>query len=128
MKLITKIIVLFLGFLPLVLAAPAGADTNDKIFAACPKTGQTSTICKDKDTKTNPVLHVIKTAANLIALATGAIAVVIVILSGITMITSSGNPEAIANARKQIIYALVGLVVIALAWTALSFVVGRLIK
>ena len=128
MRLITKLSIIILGFLPLVLISPAFADTNDQIFSACKNGAQASSICKAKDTKTNPVLRIVKNAADIVALATGAAAVVIVILGGITMITSSGNPEAIANSRKRIIYALVGLVIVALAWTAISFVIDKLIK
>lgn len=128
MRLITKISIVVLAFLPLVLTAPAFADTNDQLFSACKNGAQASSVCQAKGTKTNPVLHVLKTAADIVALATGAAAVVMVILAGITMITSSGNPEAIANSRKRITYALVGLVVVALAWTAISFVIDKLIK
>lgn len=129
MKQVKYLILLLLGFLPLFAMAPAyAANTNDLLFSGCKGAAAQSPVCKDKDKKENPVIHVLKVAADIIALATGAAAVVIVILGGITMITSSGNPEAIANSRKRITYALVGLVVVALAWTAISFVIDRVIK
>jgi hypothetical protein len=128
MSTVQRLIILLISLLPLFVAAPAYADTNDLLFSGCKGNAAHSPVCKDKDTKQNPVLHAVKVAADLFALATGAAAVVLVILGGITMITSSGNPEAIASARKRIIYALVGLVVVALAWAIVSFVVDRLIK
>jgi hypothetical protein len=54
--------------------------------------------------------------------------VVMIIFGGITMITSAGNPEAVANARKRIIYSVVGVAVVALAWLIISFTTTRLIK
>lgn len=55
----------------------------------------------------------------------GAIAVVYVIWSGIALILSQGNPEKIAQARRAIIYAIAGLVVISLSWTIVYFIYSR---
>ena len=55
----------------------------------------------------------------------GAIAVVYVIWSGIALIISQGNPEKIASARRGIIYAIAGLVVISLSWAIVGFVYGQ---
>jgi hypothetical protein len=55
----------------------------------------------------------------------GAIAVVYVIWSGIALIISQGNPEKIAQARRAIIYAIAGLVVISLSWTIVYFIYTR---
>lgn len=56
----------------------------------------------------------------------GAIAVIMVIYAGIQMIISQGNSEKVAQARRSIIYAIAGLVIIIFSWTIVSFVVGRL--
>lgn len=45
----------------------------------------------------------------------GAVAVLFLIIKGFTLITSAGNEEEIGKAKKQVIYALVGLVVIGLS-------------
>jgi len=44
------------------------------------------------------------------------------------MITSNGSPEAVANARKRIIYAVIGLLIVALAWTVIAFVTDKFIQ
>jgi len=46
----------------------------------------------------------------------GFLAVVLIIISGIQFVTSSGNPEAAAAARGRLIYAIIGFIVIALAF------------
>ncbi|SRR6266404_4434610 len=108
----------------------AAATTSDQLFNACDTNSQTanSPICKDRNTTTNPVNHTIKVAADIVAIATGLAAVIFIILGGLTMITSAGNTEAVASARKRITYAAIGLVVVALAWVMISFVTDRLIK
>jgi len=132
MSLITKLTILVFGFLPVLVMAPvyasAASTTNDKLFDACKGSAANSPICQVKHTKDDPVLDIMKTTANVIALVTGAIAVIMVIVAGISMITSNGNTETIANARKRITYALVGLVIVSLSWLIVSFVIDRLIK
>jgi predicted small integral membrane protein len=129
MKKLLSIFLVFMVFAPATVSA--ASDTNDKLFSFC-QTNPTSEVCKEraiqnKDPKANPVNHVIRVAGGIITLLTGAVAVIFVILGGITMITASGNPESVANARKRITYALIGLVVISLAWTVISFVTSKII-
>lgn len=107
--------------------APAMALADDsQIFAIC-KTNPKASICADQGTNKDPVLHVIQVAANLIAIIAGVAAVILIIISGISMITSGGNQEAVAGARRRITAAIVGLVIIALAWTIIKFFTDRLI-
>jgi hypothetical protein len=124
--------IIVFGFLPVLAMAPAyvaaANTTNDKLFSGCTGSAASSPICQDKNTQNDPVLDTMKTVANIIALATGVIAVIMVIISGIRMITANGNTESIANARKRITYALVGLVIVSFAWLMVSFVIDRLIK
>ena len=46
----------------------------------------------------------------------GFLTVIIIVISGIQFITSSGNPEAAAAARSRLIFALVGFAIIILAF------------
>lgn len=55
----------------------------------------------------------------------GAIAVIIIIVAGIFYTTSAGNPSQTNRAREAIIYAVVGLVVIMLAFVITQFILGR---
>ncbi len=47
----------------------------------------------------------------------GFLTVIIIVISGIQFITSSGNPEAAAAARSRLIFALVGFIIIILAFS-----------
>lgn len=54
---------------------------------------------------------------------TGAIALLIITIAGFQYITSRGNPQTVATAKNAIIYAGVGLVISALAFVIVAFVV-----
>lgn len=54
------------------------------------------------------------------------ISVNIAVVGGIKFITATGNPEENKKARNTIIYALIGVLVIALSNSVLSFIISRL--
>ena len=54
------------------------------------------------------------------------IAVVVIIIAGIQLSLASGNPQSVSKAKNAIIYSLIGLVVVALAFMITSFVLWRM--
>lgn len=54
----------------------------------------------------------------------GVVAVLTLIIAGLRMITGGDNPETVATARKAIIYACVGLIVIISAFVITQFVIS----
>ncbi|OGD93918.1 hypothetical protein A2697_04950 [Candidatus Curtissbacteria bacterium RIFCSPHIGHO2_01_FULL_41_44] len=52
----------------------------------------------------------------------GFITVIVIIISGIQFITSGGNPEAAAAARGRLTFAVIGFVIIILAFAILQIV------
>lgn len=121
-KLLLGIMVMAAGLF--ILTAPlATADSTNHIFGACGQAATNNSVCASKNTTQNPVTKTIKAAADIIASVAGIAAVIMAIVSGLTMASSGGNSEAVANAKKQLTYALIGLVVIALAWAITRFVV-----
>lgn len=73
------------------------------------------------DTLQNTVTSVI----NILSLVVGTVAVVMVIVGGMKYVSSQGDSSAIASAKNTIVYALVGLVIVALAQVIVRFVVQR---
>jgi hypothetical protein len=63
---------------------------------------------------------------NTIFVILGSLAVLFIMLAGFKMVTSGDNPTKVGEARRQIIYAALGLVVIAMAATIVNFVLGKL--
>lgn len=60
---------------------------------------------------------------NFVLAIVGIIAVAVLIYGGFRYITSIGNEEAVAEAKKTLIYAIVGLVVIGLSAVLVNFVI-----
>lgn len=54
----------------------------------------------------------------------GALALLMVTISGFRYVISSGEPQATAKAKDGILYALIGLIVCVLAEAIVSFVLG----
>lgn len=65
-------------------------------------------------------------AAGIIAFIGGITAIIMIILGGFTFITGSGDPNTLSAARKTVLYAVVGLVVIVLPSAIIRLVVSRL--
>ncbi len=73
------------------------------------------------DTLQNTVTSVI----NILSLVVGTVAVVMVIIGGMKYVSSQGDSSAIASAKNTIVYAVVGLVIVALAQVIVRFVIQR---
>jgi len=63
---------------------------------------------------------------NIVYFALGAVAVIMIILSGYQYLTSNGEPEKSKKAMSSILYAVIGLVVVVSAFAITNFVFGRL--
>ncbi|MEI7683326.1 MAG: hypothetical protein WCJ24_03450 [Candidatus Saccharibacteria bacterium] len=67
----------------------------------------------------------LRTALTILSFIAGLAAVVMIIISGIKFITSQGDPANIASARNTILYAIVGLVVVAISQIIVRFVITK---
>lgn len=64
--------------------------------------------------------------ANIVVYVAGVAAVIIIIVSGLRYLTSGGDSSATESAKKTIIGAVIGLAVIVLAKTIITYVVQKL--
>jgi len=53
----------------------------------------------------------------------GLIAVIMILYGGFTWLTAGGNEEKVATAKKIISAAIIGLIIVLLAWAIVTFVV-----
>lgn len=65
----------------------------------------------------------LNTALNIIFAFSASIAVLIIVIAGFRYILARGDPNATAQAKNAIIYALIGLVVVMTAYSIVAFVV-----
>lgn len=63
----------------------------------------------------------IRTVIEVLSLVAGAVAVIMIILGGFRFVTSAGNAETTKTARNTILYAVIGLVIIAMAQIIVHF-------
>jgi cytochrome bd-type quinol oxidase subunit 2 len=117
----------FVLLLPMAVAVPAYADVTNDIHSNLCKGSNldlstAGSLCPT-DTGTN-VTALIKKIINILSVLIGAIAVIMVIIGGFRYITSAGNPEQAKGARNTILYAIIGLVIVALAQVIVHFVLN----
>lgn len=62
---------------------------------------------------------------NLLTIIVGIVAVIMIIINGLKFITSNGDSGSITSAKQGIAYALVGLIIAALAQVIVRFVLGQ---
>lgn len=56
----------------------------------------------------------------------GALALLMIVVSGLRYITSAGDPQKASSAKNGIIYALVGLIIAIMAEAIIAFVINRI--
>ena len=61
---------------------------------------------------------------NLFSFVVGAVAVIMIIYGGFRYITSGGGAESVGSAKKTLIYAIIGLVIVAVAQILVRFVLS----
>lgn len=62
---------------------------------------------------------------NILSVIVGFAAVIMIIIGGFKFITAGGDSGAVASARSTIIYALIGLVIVALAQVIVHYVIRK---
>jgi hypothetical protein len=70
--------------------------------------------------------NILKSILVLISMVAGAAAVVMLIIGGFRYIVSAGNETAVGEARKTIIYAIVGLIIVAVSQVLVHYVLNAL--
>ncbi len=69
--------------------------------------------------------NLLTAALDILSLAIGVIAVIMIIIGGLKYIMSAGDSNAISSAKNTLVYAVVGLVIVAFAQIIVNFVVHR---
>lgn len=109
-----------LGFAPSVFAASiCDSNASDEVKAAngCP------------DTNAAPDIRtvVVSVLDGIIAIL-GLVAVVFIVIGGINYMTSAGDSGKVEKAKKTILYSVIGLIICALAFAIVNFVIANIIK
>lgn len=125
-----KILILIVAFF--ALTAPAfgggviyaqGGATSDAADAVCEGVELTGGNCNGNGN--NGLNKVIEQAINIFSVIIGVIAVIMIMVGGLKYITSGGDAAGVSSAKNTILYAVVGLVVVAMAQIIVKFVLAK---
>ena len=70
----------------------------------------------------------IKTIINIFSSIVGIVAVIMVVFGGLKYITSGGNDSNVGAAKNTILYAIIGLVIVASAQVIVKFVLSKAVN
>jgi hypothetical protein len=117
-------------FLLSAVVVPIPAMAVD-VFPVCSTaTGGSTDVCKDvtnqRSSGQNPIISVIKDIIEIISIAIGVAAVIVIIISGLRFVLNGDDPKAVEQARSGIIYALAGIAVALTAQAIVVFVLNKL--
>lgn len=121
-------IILFAGSLMLLLgvvsvqSAGASAASNALQSGACGASSINAADCNTQAPKTvNSLNGTIKNAINIFSIIAGVVAVLMIVAAGFRYITSAGAEQAVAGAKRTLLYAVIGLVIVAFAQVIAKF-------
>lgn len=116
-----------LTVVPLAVPAIASAqDIQNNLCAGATLNVSTTGTCATTTTNgTTGINNIIATVINIFSILVGVVSVIMIIVGGFRYITSGGDSSNVSSAKNTIIYAIIGLVVVALAQFIVQFVLNK---
>ena len=128
---ILSFLALFMFSVPLITTAGVAAAATTPTINDCLAQGSNLDLatgaCTNKDTSGagSSLTEFIAKALNILSVVVGVVAVVMIIVGGFRYIASGGKEESIKGAKNNILYALIGLIIVALAQVIVRFVLNK---
>jgi zinc transporter ZupT len=107
------------------LAAPVLAQSTPQQYVCAGVGIASGNGCKNP-TNGPDVNSVVRLIINILSVIVGVAAVIMIIIGGLKYITSGGDSAGVTSAKNTILYAIVGLIVVALAQVIVRFVLRKL--
>lgn len=116
------------GFVP-ALAGVAAAENNIQSNLCqgtnAAATGNQNNNCSVNDNGRDTISNLASKVVNIFSLIVGAVAVVMIIYGGFRYITSGGDSNSVGTAKNTLIYAIIGLIIVAVAQVIVHFVLSN---
>jgi hypothetical protein len=122
-KLITNAAIFGLLFAPALAPAAAYAQIDEGLNEGICKTDPDE--CATSPDAEGKINSIVKTVIDLFSLIVGIVSVIMIIVGGLKYITSGGDSGNVTGAKNTILYAVIGLVVVALAQFIVRFVLSK---
>jgi hypothetical protein len=105
-------------------------------FAAGPTDSAKADVCNSITTQTGgtcaggaaDINRIVRAALQILTWVAGIAAIIMVIVAGLKYITSGGDSSSVASAKNSLIYAIVGLIIVALAQFIVRFFLSKAAK
>ena len=117
--LIAALVSLGIVVTPLAIDAPAFANAKSEV---------TSGVSSVNDGNSTDLPSFITNIVNILLFLAGAVAVIVIIIGGIRYVMSSGDAGQVQSAKNTILYAVIGLIVVIMAYAIVNFVVTNVAK
>jgi Type IV secretion system pilin len=124
-KMVIATLVLACGIAPLAVAGvSADGASGEAKNAVCSGINSAGGNCSSS---ANGLTTVIQLIINIISVIAGIAAVIMIMVAGLRYITSGGDASKVAGAKSAIVYAIVGLLVVAFAQLIVRYVAKQAI-
>jgi len=118
--------------MPLAAHAATNADINNELCSGADLNftvnGGSPAGCGDTGNAVGTVNNIVALVINIFSVVVGIIAVIMIIIGGIRYVTSGGNDQSVASAKNTILYAIIGLIIVALAQIVVKFVLNKVVN
>ncbi len=101
-----------------------GCAPSDEVCAGIGSVNPGGTGCDDS-TGSGSVQNAIKVAVTILSWVVGIAAVVVIIFGGFRYITSGGDSTKVGSAKNTILYAIIGLIIVAMAQVIVRFTLNK---
>jgi hypothetical protein len=120
-----SLLIIFISFAVIVPMTAEAASSKDAVCSGAGLAGGSGGSGCTPTPGSPSADSVLKRGLNLFSAIIGIIAVVMIMVGGLKYITSQGESANVASAKNTILYAAIGLVVVALAQVIVRFVLNR---
>ena len=107
------------------MAVDCSSPSTTQQAIQCGVTGAGGNQSTTPDQATTNINNTIASVVNILSAAVGIISVIMIILAGFRYITSGGKQESVASAKNSLVYAIIGIVIVALAQVIVKFVLKK---
>ena len=109
-------------------AATGTGKVNEYLNATDEKSNRAGSGSEYANNHKNDLMNIISIIIDVVIGIVGLIAVVMIIVGGISFATSQGDAQKVAKGKNTLLYGIVGLVVAILAFAIVNFVLGQVFE
>ena len=124
LKIISFILTAILGIFMLSGFSYAANQSSGSKQAACNGLSQLGGVNCNSNSGKTVVGNVAQTAVSILAKIVGIVAVIMIIYAGFRYVTSGGESGNVSGAKNTLIYAIVGLVIVAISQLIVHYVLN----